>query len=197
MVHHANVFEKLSKSSSNAGSNTSSSNNKSQENAIDSKLLETVKLLGKQIIEIREIIDNQNSLLEAMKNEIVSLRKKQNDTTGDVKLAMIDQKDLAKQFRTLKATVTGEQLAGNRFPNNPDEIAKRFYRNYDNSQVFENAEQSNNEAHSWGAFDRNSNQNRTNTQATLPDNELGRSMQTQNVAKEFIFGRLPKLLNLE
>ncbi len=194
MVHHANVFEKLSKSSSNAGS----SNNKPQENTVDSKVIETVKLLGKQIIEIREIIDNQNSLLEAMKNEIISLRKKQNDTSGDVKLAMIDQKDLAKQFRTLRATVNGEQLANNRFPNNPDEIAKRFYRNYDNSQVFDNAEPSNNEAHSWGALDRNSNQNRSNTQtATLPDNELGRSMQTQNVAKEFIFGRLPKLLNLE
>ena len=194
MAHHANVFEKLSKS----GSNSSISTNKQQENPIDSKMLETVKLLGKQIIEIREIIDNQNSLLEAMKNEIVSLRKKQNDTSGDVKLAMIDQKDLAKQFRTLKATVTGEQLANNRFSNTPDDIAKRFYRNYDSSQVFENAEQSNNEAHSWGAFDRNSNQNKSNNQAAnLPDNELGRSMQTQNVAKEFIFGRLPKLLNLE
>jgi hypothetical protein len=194
---HADVFQKLEKTPKNTA-NSASAFVRTEENAMDHKMLETIKLLGKQILEIREIIDSQNQSIELMKSEIVSLRKKLSETSGNIDLAMIDQKDLAKQFRILKATVTGEQIAsqGRAYPN-PEDIAKRFYKNYENSNNLFNSTINNGSntatkeqefSASWGAL--TPSQARANT-------PLEKSMQAENVAKEFIFGRIPKLLNLE
>lgn len=193
---HANVFTKLTKSNAGAAAST-----QTQEIQMDSKLIETVKLLGKQIIEVREIIDQQNQVIEELQSEVISLRKQQSETAGNINMTIIDQKDLAKQFRILKATVTGEQIANSKmYPNNSDEVAKRFYKNYDSSSLFESSIESpkaNSTTSSWGSFNQNAPSQPRAIRAAVASSQVERSMQAENVAKEFIFGRIPKLLNLE
>lgn len=190
---HADVFTKLTKSNASAKTST-----QTQDIEMDTKLIETVKLLGKQIIEVREIIEQQNQVIEEMQSEIISLKKQQNETAGNINMTIIDQKDLAKQFRILKATVTGEQIANSRMLTNTDDIAKKFYKNYDQSALFEEStieSTRNNTASSWGSPSRAISQPRAIKAAA--NQGIEKSMQAENIAKEFIFGRIPKLLNLE
>jgi hypothetical protein len=173
------------------------------ESSIDKKAIETLKILGKQVIEMKELVDEQSKLINALQEEVVRLKKRQTETKGDIDLVVIDQRDISKQLRTLKAIVTGEMHVNNRmqqeqasiphYDSNPEAIARRFYSNYDQNPLFKNT--SNNEYH-------HPRQQQVSHQIQQPvqaqhKSGIDHSKHAESVAKEFIFGRIPKLLNLE
>lgn len=190
------------------------------ESAIDKKTIETIKLLGKQLLEMRDVIEEQAKTIAVLNEEISRVKKKQTEQKGDIEMVVIDQRDVAKQLRMLKASVTGEMLVNSRMHNqdqaqnlaaiypqtnaqdqSTEAVAKRFYSNYDQSQLFnQNQQQAYMPAQAVYQEQMMPQQNYQRpmpaaAQAQKPAIDHGRH--AEHVAKEFIFGRIPKLLNLE
>lgn len=173
---HENMFTKISK-------NPGKTKDSQMAQAQDARTLETVKLLAKQIIEIRELIDEQAQTIKSLRKEVQVLKNKQGETDANLKLSHIDQKDIAKQLRMLKANVSGNQIAEHMNPvaRTQEEITKEYYPNYQNSKIVQNAQ----------ALE-------MIKEAMAPAVEAEISSQrAEDVAKQFIFGRMPKLLNLD
>jgi hypothetical protein len=202
---HADIFERISRENTVNKKQVSAVTNMEtkMESSIDKKAIETLKILGKQVIEMKELVDEQSKLINALQEEVVRLKKRQTETKGDIDLIVIDQRDISKQLRNLKAIVTGEMHVNNRmqqeqapiphYDSNPEAIARRFYSNYDQNPLFKNT--SNNEYH-------HPRQQQVSHQIQQPvqaqhKSGIDHSKHAESVAKEFIFGRIPKLLNLE
>ncbi len=125
-MEHADLFKKISTKKDIAEPKASS---------LDNKAIETIKVLAKQVIDIKEILEKQNEIIKKLQEEVVGLRHRQKENADDVKLMFIQHEDLHKQFKTLKATTTTDSVVDNRVIS-VDEIAKRFYKNYENSELF-------------------------------------------------------------
>ena len=218
---HADIFEKLSREIPSSKRQVAATSNTEtrMEPSIDKKAIETLKILGKQVIEMKEFVDEQTKLINLLQEEILRLKKIQTETKGDVQMVVIDQRDVAKQLRMLKAVVTGEMHVNNRiqqeqsphqqyqqapqsYTQNPhydssaEAVAKRFYNNYDQSNLFKN----NPEPQSRPVQQQVHPQHNHAAQANVPAQHksgIDHSKHAESVAKEFIFGRIPKLLNLE
>ncbi len=250
---HADIFERISrKDLANQETNFSPRQETAKEPAVDKKAIETIKLLGKQILEIREIIDQQTKTIKSLQHEVLSLKKKGEESDGNIKLAIIDQKDINKQLRTLKAAVSSHEYIDSRMPSReaynqaprsmpqvqqalpqrpiqqpvqqpmraPGPIQTSAQRAYEAASgapemnsAYEEITAAINQARSHLGLEPHSDlvgtiKRQDRTYATIqqnqaaakpqakPNNEVAKSMQAENVAKEFIFGRIPKMLNL-
>lgn len=134
---------------------------------IDSKALETIKILGNQVLEMRDVINKQTRAVKALREEIASLKKQDKGIEAEINILRIDQQDVLSQMKSLKQ---GHDQARFQGPNQ-DEISRRFYPNYDESPLFKNA-----------AADLLS---------------AASTKKTSNEQKDFVFARIPKLLNLD
>jgi len=210
---HADIFERISREVPANKKQVAVVNNteNKMESSIDKKAIETLKILGKQVIEMKELVDEQTKLISALQEELVRLKKRQTESKGDIDLVVIDQRDISKQLRNLKAIVTGEMHVNSRmqqdhlqnphYDSNPDAIARRFYSNYDQNPHFKN----NSNHHEYQGTPPQSARTQQqyhqthSPQATQPQHKSGidHGKHAESVAKEFIFGRIPKLLNLE
>ena len=217
---HADIFERISREQTANKKQVVSVNNMENktESSIDKKAIETLKILGKQLIDMKELVDEQTKIINALQEEILRLKKRQTETKGDIEMVVIDQRDVAKQLRMLKAVVTGEMHVNNRiqqeqnpqfhqsapqqvyhplptqnsqanhqmpqnpyYDSSPEAVAKKFYNNYDQSALFNNPNP----------------QSSQSVNQSQPRQGVDHSRHAESVAKEFIFGRIPKLLNLE
>lgn len=181
---HQELFTKISK-------NPSKTKESEMSQAQDARTLETVKLLAKQIIEIRELIGEQTETISSLRREVQVLKNKQSETDSNLKLSHIDQRDIAKQLRMLKANVNGNEIASQRVAQQMQSSAQTnsvrtqeevnpadYYSNFQNSKVVQNSQ--------------------TLEMINEAMTETDISMQkVEDVAKQFIFGRMPKLLNLD
>ncbi len=96
-----------------------------------STAVETIKLLGEHVLELREVIDSQRDELKTLRAEFKNLLEAYKEIDGDFKMFCIDQKDLAKQIKEIKKTTM--QVA----PAQPkaeapsyEDIVKRYYPSY-------------------------------------------------------------------
>ena len=178
------------------------------------KAIETIKLMGNQIIEIRQVINRQNEAIQTLKSELLKTRGMQQEGSGNIKMLQIDQKDLAEQIRKIRSVLDvmqnslGEDVymeieeevpvLDDIYPANPldridellmideDHIEKRYYPNYEDSKVVAN------------------NKKATTTKTTRKKpaktaaKTTSKAKQTKAASKkeEFGFDRIPKLLNL-
>lgn len=114
---HADIFERISRQDVvNKKADFVSRPETIKEPIVEKKAIETIKLLGKQILEIREIMEQQSKTIKTLQSEVISLRKKGEDTEGNVKLTMIDQKDVNNQLRALRAAVSSHEYVDSRMP---------------------------------------------------------------------------------
>ncbi|MBT6843938.1 MAG: hypothetical protein HOA17_09145 [Candidatus Melainabacteria bacterium] len=118
---HANIFERIS-------------SNDRKDTTMNKKALETIKLVGQQVIEISKTVDLKDQTIDLLKKELSTLKKKNAEMEGDLKLLMINQKDLTKQLRMLKAAVTGQEFARPAQANQED-FSERVISNYQPEQV--------------------------------------------------------------
>ncbi len=113
------------------------SNNKNNENNF-STAVETIKLLGEHVLELRDVIDKQREEIKTLKAECAKMFDTCKELTDDFKLVQIDQKDLSKQIKQIKQTATvmqrPEPVA--EVPSY-DEIVKRYYPSYAQNPEFE------------------------------------------------------------
>lgn len=161
------------------------SNNSNNPNA---RIIETLKLLGSQILELRAITDSQNEIFNNLKQDVESLKRAQEDLQGDMKMFIIDQKDLAKQIKLVKRLQDRDKVMDDRL-NNFEDLAREFYPSYDHSKLFSDQQQA-------------SQVSQTSNNQKNPNNQTNRSPiknQTNEIkpSKGFMFGRIPKLLNLD
>ena len=233
---HADIFERISRKDIV----------NQQEPAVDKKAVETVKLLAKQVLEIREIIEQQTKTIKSLQHEVISLKKKGEDSEGNIKLAIIDQRDINKQLRALKAAVNSHEYIDSRMPSreafnqmprpiqqaapqqpaqpvramsagpiqaSAHRAATTAQNTAEMNSAYEEITAAINQARSQLGLEPHSDligtiQRQDRTYATIqqnqaaqkpqakPNNEVAKSMQAENFAKEFIFGRIPKMLNL-
>jgi hypothetical protein len=174
---------------------------------MDAKALETIKLVGNQILAIREIIDKQQETINSLKKELLAVRQEQVEVTGNVRMVQIDQKDLVKQVKNLKQMQESMSLMHGDGPlPSQDEIARRFYANYDESPHIRRNGSVNFEARpaQFEQIDRTA----LKYQAVKPNarehqmrderyEALRREYMDLEAKKDFVFGRIPKLLNLD
>jgi|GEM_PF-3669419 len=142
------------------------SNNKNTENNL-STAVETIKLLGEHVLELREVIDSQRKELAEMKAQFAKLQDAYKELDGDFNLVRIDQKDLAKQMKSMKSVVAPSPVQ-QEIPSY-NEIVKRYYPNYSNNPEFQQSK----------AIKR------------------PQQMQAKSDEMGFNFARLPKFLNLD
>jgi hypothetical protein len=112
-----------------------------QDSRIDPRTLETIKMLGNQVLEMREMIDKQTAAIKSLRQEVAALKGSQAEILGDIRLFQIDQKDIASQVRTIKA---GRGVA-DPISANQEDIYRRFYNGYDESKVLRREEPVNRE----------------------------------------------------
>ncbi|MDA0772126.1 MAG: hypothetical protein O3C63_04205 [Cyanobacteria bacterium] len=101
---------------------------------MNNKALETIKLVGQQVIEISKAVDLKDQTIDILKSEISSLKKKNAEMEGNLKLLIINQKDLTKQLRMLKASVTGQELTRSTETMQED-FSERVISNYQPQQI--------------------------------------------------------------
>lgn len=116
---HADIFERISRNSINDfKENRTEIKEKAvamdKKTTIDDKAIETIKLLGKQILEIRDHMDEQTKTIDALRKELNSLKQGHDDTNGNLKLITIDQQDVSKQLKSLRSIVNSQQLVDSR-----------------------------------------------------------------------------------
>ncbi|MDD9898700.1 MAG: hypothetical protein OXU45_06850 [Candidatus Melainabacteria bacterium] len=119
---HANIFERIT------------TNDKKESSSMNKKALETIKLLGEQVIEIRKIITQKDEVIAELKADISALQDSQNDASAEVKLLRIDQRDMNKQLRGIKAAVTGQELARSAMPD-AEEFSHRVVERYEPQKI--------------------------------------------------------------
>ncbi len=142
------------------------SNNKNNENNL-STAVETIKLLGEHVLELREVIDSQRKELAGIRTEFTKLHEIYKELDGDFKLARIDQKDLAKQLKSIKSSSV--EAKAQEIPSY-DDIVKRYYPNYNQNSEFQQSK------------------------AIKRPNP---NIQSKTTETGFNFARLPKFLNLD
>lgn len=237
---HADIFERISRQDVvnvvNKESKFTSKPETLKEPAVEKKAIETIKLLGKQILEIREILEQQTKTIKTLQHEVVSLRKRSDETDGNVKLVMIDQKDVNNQLRALKAAVNSHEYIDSRMPSreafNP--LPRPTQQSYQQPvqqpvsravQETRAAVQAQSQSQSQppvnnrvgtpaSSAEMNSAYQEITTAINQARLQLGLephpdllgsvtrsekvypTRQAEDVAKEFIFGRIPKMLNL-
>lgn len=118
---HANIFERIS-------------SNDKKDTTMNKKALETIKLVGQQVIEISKAIELKDQTTDMLKSEISSLKKKNAEMEGNLQLLMINQKDLTKQLRILKASMTGQEFARSA-QTREDDFSDRVISNFQPQQV--------------------------------------------------------------
>lgn len=146
---HANIFQKINKANT--------ADVKTDDGLADAEL-ETIQLLAQQVISLREMIDDQHTVIEELAGTISKLKLKQKEMDQNLKLTHIDQKDLAKQLRTVKSKQDvksfvrqKEQSQGIRVNQNASrqetipedkDIEELFFNNAKNSTVMKNSQAS-------------------------------------------------------
>ena len=63
------------------------------------RALDTIKLIGSQIIEIREILNKQVDTIHMLEQEVKKLKSLGRDNEQNIKILQIDQRDIVKQLR--------------------------------------------------------------------------------------------------
>ncbi len=149
------------------------SNNKPSENNL-STAVETIKLLGEHVLELREVIDSQREEIKTLKAECAKLFDACKELTDDYKLVQIDQKDLAKQIRQIKQ-VSSEMRRPEPVQEAPsyEDIVKRYYPSYSQNPEFEPRSKA----------------------IKMPKQQV--AMPSKTTEPSFNFTRLPKFLNLD
>ncbi len=66
------------------------------------KALDTIKLIGSQIIEIREILNKQVDTIQNLEKEVQKLKHLGKENEQNIKILQIDQRDIVKQLRKVK-----------------------------------------------------------------------------------------------
>jgi hypothetical protein len=66
------------------------------------RALDTIKLIGSQIIEIREILNRQVDTIQMLEQEVKKLRSLGRDNEQNIKILQIDQRDIVKQLRKVR-----------------------------------------------------------------------------------------------
>lgn len=252
---HADIFERISR---NSIKDLENNHQEIKEKAramdtratIDDKAIETIKLLGKQILEIREHMDEQTKTIDALRKELNFLKKGQDDTNGNLKLITIDQQDVSKQLKSLRSIVNSQQLVDSRIAPTMSSTLERGMNintakplssatikqaplpeskpatktpersagatTWGNAQARMNeasTEEDLNQDKAYQEITRAINDARKELGLRPHDNLMGairanaksnnnskkiaKSKEAEDTAKEFIFGRIPKLLNLD
>jgi hypothetical protein len=141
-----------------------------ERSSINKKAIETIKIIGNQVIEIRELLTQQTEAIQLLKHEFAKVKAEANSTAGDLKMIQIDQRDISSQMKRLK-DVAGrfedtmyementklELVQASQVDNETmselsklddllalDErsISRKYYNNYDTSKVVKMAESS-------------------------------------------------------
>lgn len=66
------------------------------------RALDTIKLIGSQIIEIREILNRQVDTIQMLEQEVKKLKSLGRDNEQNIKILQIDQRDIVKQLRKVR-----------------------------------------------------------------------------------------------
>ena len=66
------------------------------------RALDTIKLIGNQVIEIREIINQQVTSIQRLEQEVIRLKSSSKDTEQNLKILQLDQRDILRQVQKLK-----------------------------------------------------------------------------------------------
>ena len=93
---HANIFEKVNK-------------NNTPDPSLSNATIETMKLLNDEMKRLKDIIDEQHNVIHDLAQTVTDLKADQKESNENHKLMHIDQKDLLKQLRALKAEVESTQ----------------------------------------------------------------------------------------
>lgn len=213
---HANIFPRIN----SVGEDTrnfysTSSQEASKDSVMNKKAIETIKLLGQQVLEIKRTIEEQKETINTLKQEVSSLKKKVNETEGNIKLLVIDQKDLTKQVRIIK---NSKPIPDREIVAKPatEDFSQRVISNYEPKQVYReqvvSRAQASPDRDMQEAYQTISSAI-NNARAKLgldPHSDLPGTIKGQNrnysdphtesakaTAKEFVFGRLPRMLDLD
>lgn len=137
-MSQADLFPKLSK------------NKRIAETTAEESTAEAIKILSEQIIEIRDIIFEQHSVIKELTGTITILKEKQKENSQNLELTHIDQRDLAKQVRILKANQEANDFSQQKIVHRKTsqevhrdkDIEELFYKNVKNSTVMKNSQAS-------------------------------------------------------
>ncbi len=180
---HADVFTKLSKQSSGDRIDyepVKTEMRSSKSSGLDKRTRETIKVMGEQIVELREIVEKQTETIIKLKDQIIDLKNKNHELEGNQRMTHIDQKDLAHQLRLLKSVVNSEQFVQTK-SHAIEDIERKFINNYEENTIMQKAPEP----------------VKTPVATVRPEPEEAPTRSPESIAKEFIFGRMPKLLNLD
>lgn len=137
---HANIFQRVNKKVQKTSP---------REDSYDDTTLETIKVLGEQVLSLREIIEEQHHVIEDLASTVSNMKVSQKETNQNLNLAYIDQKDLAKQLRILRSNLQANQFGQNKprsqaAPQQKEdqEIEELFFNNAKQSPVMKNAQAS-------------------------------------------------------
>ena len=75
------------------------------------RALDTIKLIGNQVIEIREILNQQLTSIQRLEKEVLSLKANSKETEQNVKILQLDQRDILRQVQKLKEGTEITQMA--------------------------------------------------------------------------------------
>jgi hypothetical protein len=134
---HANIFQRVNKQAPKAVS---------REASFDDTTVEAIKILGEQVISLREIIEEQHLVIQDLASTVSNLKVAQKETNQNINLAYIDQKDLAKQLRILKSNSQANQFVQKKErvqvaqkQHDDQEIEELFYHKAKSSTVMKNS----------------------------------------------------------
>lgn len=256
---HADVFTRLKKGQ-NPGKQGYELQSKEEdlEAKMSSETLETIKVLGKQVLEMHKTIEEQTKTIAALEESITTLRTKSNDNEANINLLHIDQKDMFKQMRLIKSKVESDSIVHTRInqsPVNPapqrvdprtltnaeklqaiqehfmqqaavqkktadeeihispnpmieessiydiaaresqtEKTIEEFYPQAKQSPVMANAKAADSIASAFAEQEPRAEDAPSNEGMSVLQSKM---MQAENIAKDFIFGRMPKMLNLD
>lgn len=66
------------------------------------RALDTIKLIGNQVIEIRDILNQQLTVIQRLEKEVIRLKSTSKENEQNVKILQIDQRDILRQVQKLK-----------------------------------------------------------------------------------------------
>jgi len=194
-MSQADLFPKLSK------------NKRIAETSTEDSTAEAIKILSEQIIEIRDIIFEQHSVIKELTGTITILKEKQKENSQNLELTHIDQRDLAKQVRILKANQEANDFTQQKIVqrktsqevHRDKDIEELFYKNAKNSTVMKNSQASEAikktlaelkklEKPKQKIIDQRARAQTTRTQASQEDQKKAK------LIKKMVFGKTSKLI---
>ncbi len=197
-MSQADLFPKLSK------------NKRIAETSTEDSTAEAIKILSEQIIEIRDIIFEQHSVIKELTGTITILKEKQKENSQNLELTHIDQRDLAKQVRILKANQEANDFTQQKIVqrktsqevHRDKDIEELFYKNAKNSTVMKNSQASEAikktlaelkklEKPKQKIIDQRARAQTTRTQASQEDQKKAK------LIKKMVFGKTSKLIKGE